>query len=264
MKAGTSFGSTLAHFANASLPELAHIPSCNGKIADEFEDSCKDQDAPKNRRGVWDFFLYKYPMPQWFPGVFWIPETCDFPACHGWVREEDWDQWQGHFVALFRDPRARVASAYNHFVMHNINHTMVKHSNSSMIQHFLKIFAQVAQGTTTTMLSGKQHPSPQWCEFNFAEAVANDTRCRGKCRTCVERTPSARDLQVAVERLRKGFAFVGLTEHFDLSVCLFHAMFGGDCRSVELANMRKGKYKEDYDGILKDAGFLVDTNCHQH
>ena len=37
--------------------------------------------------------------------------------------------------------------------------------------------------------------------------------------------------QEAAKRVREGFAFVGITEEWDLSACLFHEMFGGDCHA---------------------------------
>ena len=36
------------------------------------------------------------------------------------------------------------------------------------------------------------------------------------------------------------FAFVGLTEEWDLSVCLFHRMFGGECHVREFLDVRPG------------------------
>ncbi|CAK9071057.1 unnamed protein product [Durusdinium trenchii] len=53
----------------------------------------------------------------------------------------------------------------------------------------------------------------------------------------------------AVQRLREGFAFVGLTEEWDLSICLFHAMFGGPCHSSEFHNARPGQHAKDADGL---------------
>uniref|UniRef100_A0A7S4SDN8 Uncharacterized protein n=1 Tax=Alexandrium monilatum TaxID=311494 RepID=A0A7S4SDN8_9DINO len=38
--------------------------------------------------------------------------------------------------------------------------------------------------------------------------------------------------------------FVGLAEEYDLSVCLFHSMFGGACKSVEFQNMRPGPRRQ--------------------
>ena len=44
----------------------------------------------------------------------------------------------------------------------------------------------------------------------------------------------------AKRRLQSGLAFVGLVEHWELSICLFHAMFGGTAREAQFANTRKG------------------------
>eukprot|EP00041_Stephanoeca_diplocostata_P034666 m.1194043 g.1194043 ORF g.1194043 m.1194043 type:complete len:216 (+) comp24559_c0_seq9:1331-1978(+) len=46
------------------------------------------------------------------------------------------------------------------------------------------------------------------------------------------------NLAVATDRLHTAFAFVGLTDYFNLSVCLFHAMFGGTPRALSFANYR--------------------------
>ena len=46
------------------------------------------------------------------------------------------------------------------------------------------------------------------------------------------------DVPIALERLREGFAFVGLQEEWELSICLFHAKFGGPCRKVEFQDTR--------------------------
>ena len=48
------------------------------------------------------------------------------------------------------------------------------------------------------------------------------------------------DVPVALKRLREGFAFVGLQEEWELSICLFHVKFGGHCRQVEFLNTRPG------------------------
>jgi hypothetical protein len=49
------------------------------------------------------------------------------------------------------------------------------------------------------------------------------------------------NVTLAIQRLNH-FAYVGIIEQFDLSVCLFHKMFGTKCLDVEFLNMRPGTY----------------------
>lgn len=48
------------------------------------------------------------------------------------------------------------------------------------------------------------------------------------------------DLTEAMRRVRS-FAFVGITEYYTESVCLFHRMFGGAIHPDELSNLRYGR-----------------------
>lgn len=48
-------------------------------------------------------------------------------------------------------------------------------------------------------------------------------------------------LRLALDRLG-GFAFVGLTDRWNDSICLFHARFGGRCLAAELLNNRPTAY----------------------
>lgn len=56
-------------------------------------------------------------------------------------------------------------------------------------------------------------------------------------------------MSVAINVLQDGFAFVGITEQWALSVCLFRVMFGGQCVASDLANTRPGvnSSSSDYD-----------------
>merc|ERR1712151_1036130 len=48
------------------------------------------------------------------------------------------------------------------------------------------------------------------------------------------------DADNAIRVLEKEFKFIGLTEEWDISVCLFHKMFGGNCHRREFVNLRPG------------------------
>ncbi|CAJ1428348.1 unnamed protein product, partial [Effrenium voratum] len=111
-------------------------------------------------------------------------------------------------------------------------------------------YARFVQGLVTKLLAGRLMFTPIKCEFEYAESYQDyETNCSSqKCLDCI--SDPAADLQKAFSRLQ-GFAFVGLTEYFDLSVCLFHAMFGGDCHAVEFLNMRKGVDHKDPEELME-------------
>jgi len=54
-------------------------------------------------------------------------------------------------------------------------------------------------------------------------------------------TPTSAQVSEAIDMLYDGFAFVGITEQWALSVCLFRVMFGGQCVASDFANIRPGK-----------------------
>ena len=59
-----------------------------------------------------------------------------------------------------------------------------------------------------------------------------------------ERNPNItlEHLKNAVRAIEYEFAFVGITERYDSSVCLFHAMYGGEPRAAEFLNTHPTKY----------------------
>lgn len=80
--------------------------------------------------------------------------------------------------------------------------------------------------------------------------------------------PSQADVKKAVERLSEGFAFVGIVEQYNLSVCLFHKMFGGDCDQYEVGRFHDHHeppfninefhgFQDPYDGALYEEGLRI-------
>jgi len=210
MNTATSFGTALAHFANSTLPQDAHIPYCDNASADT-ENHC-----PGGEQGDVEFFQNKYPVNVWFRNVFWHPTS---PGNHKSISNEAWATWKHNFVGLFRQPEARVQSSFKHF----------REGKGD-----LQKYARWVRGNVVKLMSGKGGNDPILCEFYSYNCPRNESE---RCPSC---TFSAKPyVRLAVHRLRQ-FRFVGITEHFDLSVCLFHAMFGGECRKVEFFNMRPG------------------------
>jgi hypothetical protein len=219
MKCGSSFGTTLAHFANESLPVTAHIPS--GENQSDPEDTTREGD-----QGEPNFFRYKYPIGKWFTDVFRNPSN---PGNHLPITMEEWTEWRHAWFGVFREPASRVLSSYNHF---------------GQSKGDLGDWADRIKGQQASMLSaGHEGLSRIYCEFNRTHA---DTWCKRSVPPKVG---------LAIQRLNH-FAFVGILEEFDLSVCLFHKMFGSDCHAVEFINMRPGTYPGGEEKMEKDLAFL--------
>eukprot|EP00927_Polykrikos_kofoidii_P015421 TRINITY_DN1684_c0_g1_i1.p1 TRINITY_DN1684_c0_g1~~TRINITY_DN1684_c0_g1_i1.p1 ORF type:complete len:346 (+),score=33.68 TRINITY_DN1684_c0_g1_i1:81-1118(+) len=205
MKCGSSFGTTLAHYANLSLPFTSHIPS--GRDQSDPEDRTTEGD-----QGEPNFFKFKYPTEQWFKNVFRNPEN---PGNHLPIMEDEWDYWRGNWFGLFREPASRVLSSFYHF----------GRGEGNMLN-----FARKIKGQQASMLStGMGGMAKIRCEFNQEDAP-------GACQHMV-----IPDVPLALQRL-DGFGFVGIVEEYELAVCLFHAMFGSPCLPVEFLNMRPGEY----------------------
>jgi len=114
-------------------------------------------------------------------------------------------------VTMLRQPEQRIISGYHH---HKWGYRGSDKDNLSF-----KGYGAVSAGCSTRMLTGK----PCMADEGPPENVTWE------------------DVSLAVDRLKTNFAFIGLSDEWDLSVCLFHKMFGSDCHKREFINIRQGK-----------------------
>jgi hypothetical protein len=214
MKTASSFGTTLAHYANRSLPKDAHIPG--GMDEDDPEDDIERKVDDKTQKLVLDFFAYKYPVPIWFKGIFRHPEN---PGDHLPITDQDWKEWDGAWVTVLRQPEERLSSAFHHFARGKGS---------------VRSFQKTLQGQQAAMLSLGDKGIP-WvtCERHGGGEDGPEKEC--------ENLPKP-DVQKALERLKE-FRFVGILEEYDLSVCLFHKMYDSDCFPVAFDNSRPTPYQ---------------------
>lgn len=157
-------------------------------------------------------FQEQFPIDTWFKGCLWKKKS-NF-ASHRPISGPAWKQFKGDFAGMFREPTSRVFSAWNHF------------SKTPDIAGY----AKRARGGITKMIAGQEDGLP--C------LLTSSNKCHGDASQKGYKVPKT---ALAIQRL-DGFKFIGLQEEYDLSVCLFHAMFGGECLPVEFGNMRPGTY----------------------
>eukprot|EP00908_Phaeocystis_cordata_P002428 Transcript_12636.p1 GENE.Transcript_12636~~Transcript_12636.p1 ORF type:complete len:453 (+),score=59.97 Transcript_12636:1586-2944(+) len=102
----------------------------------------------------------------------------------------------------------------------------------------LATYANVTAGCTVKMISrtpksfAKRGDQNNFCAFD-------DT------------APTDSEVELAISRLRD-FAFVGLAEQWDASICLFHAQFGGSCHDFESPHTQPGEAHQASEQKLRD------------
>lgn len=151
-KSGTSFGTSLAHLANASLPSDAAIGVHTS--LDPRMYSIQEID-----------FILRYPYDQWFRGTFWTKPSTNFGNHDALWDRSGWSpNYVGRIFSMFREPSSRARSAYNHF-----SHSC--HSNFSSFE------AQM-RGTAVTMVTGQRTYGLDCigCEFNCKPLIPDVKR----------------------------------------------------------------------------------------
>lgn len=214
-KCGTSFGNTLFHYANQSLPKDAALEQQQelGQYAD-----LKSQ------------FLKKYPLDEWFQGCFWLREYDDASKAsslgmHQGIDDKAWASFEGEFVGMFRSPSSRLVSSWEYFSQLCTSYSSASACASAPVEEY----ALRNAGLVAKMLAGDIIDATL-CTLVGWEMTDNQSDASKPCEEDANVTLALRRLD--------GFKFIGLTEEWELSICLFHKMFGGDCLDVEFQNSR--------------------------
>lgn len=122
----------------------------------------------------------------------------------------------GHAFTMIRDPKQRIISDW----IDSVPEDDSGNAEYDRAEDWMPVrrFADDHRGLAVRMLTRGDEE-----DFNF-----NADHC------C-----SDEEVDMAISRLNT-FAFVGLTDRWQMSVCLFHAMFGGEITASEFRNVRLG------------------------
>ena len=152
-------------------------------------------------------------------------------------------------MGMFRDPDQRILSGYHD----EANNFAAEGYGSYLIDMSRHVIEQTGGNCTGCLVRGL--PKRPLLDFartwkggmTYQLTAEHQTTALDPHRPSVTR----RDATEAARRVREGFAFVGLTEQWDLSICLFHKMFGGVCHPFEFEDMRPSyagkKADQNYD-----------------
>ena len=195
------------------------------------------------------------PAPDW--GGTWRPDWGGtwWPGDHQGVSATVYAHFRGSYVAMFRDPAIRAVSAFIRAGDappgdpwrwgHGSDGTkdmLERSGNSSVQQEALLAYANRTRGWVTRSLAGQLTAPVNGTRAAMYETCEAWIPAQGNSRAraaaeCEPTAPSA--LPIARRRLREGFKFVGITDHWALSICLLHSALGGMCLPVESVNNRE-------------------------
>ena len=224
-KAGTSFGTSLAHLANSwsvATPGVKTLPADAQKV-DCTAVKC---DVTETRE-----FIGRFPFETYYLNVFWHASARSW-GDHSTL-SGDWEGFRGRMFSMFREPHSRLVSGWHYF------------TDTSMP---LEEYAVRTAGSLTSMLAGQQQYA---------------LRCLNK--PSHKQCPWTEEPNVSLALQRLGdFAFVGLTGEWELSMCLLHAKPDTTpIVPAELSNSRHNfvepnpasepATKDKYDDVVYDA-----------
>jgi hypothetical protein len=207
-KTGTSFANTLYH-----TPAI-----CPNMPADSYVSSAFDT-------GTWDHEAWgreKEMCPGGFSKSY--QSTLSYWLHEGMSRDA-WALNRGHLVTMLRQPEQRILSDYYNKVFQPMRYPCP----DSECPH--------VDFQTVWPYSSSTPSAREYAEVMGGCVVRQFTLDDYDPCYRVE-VPTPDDVNLAINKMRQGFAFVGITDHWDLSVCLFRAMFGGECNSLDLINTK--------------------------
>lgn len=258
-KCGTSLGMTLIYYACRNVPDSIEIRVHHAGIDPRVPDNIESDFNYKSdclKRGA---FVSR-------AGVVGSHAPLDYTTT--------WDTGlsKGKVVCFFRDPKQRIISAYWHAQhadgMSKLAWGQMRSAISEIEKPMLHWREKIAKITHAQLT--REIPDEVIDDYRRAMAIYFNTEGVQGCMTkmivghrCAEQevdlTPQL--IEKAKDRLRHDFAFIGLTEEWDVSICLFHQMLGGNARELEFVNYRAGRASRSgstaYDTRVLDG--LVDT-----
>ncbi|CAE7595369.1 Pol [Symbiodinium natans] len=136
---------------------------------------------------------------------------------------------KGHLVGMFRQPEQRILSEYYDYNQELFfpgapllcNYTQNPGDPGALAPVSPLEYARGVRGEVVYQLLGECSPGDHMLGNRWASSDEWRTQSNA---------------EEAARRVREGFAFAGIMEEWNLSICLFHKIFGGSCRADDFAN----------------------------
>lgn len=205
-KTGTSFVNVLLHYACSNATK---------KIKNNKNNATKDlllravhpyERVTSNNKYICARKYLRYP--------FLSTASNTTGAYHQALTNEIYEYNKGKLIGLFREPRQHRVS-------------LLKHKYLEIIQHRLWLdFSRIRRN------SANETSFMVMLDFLRGYETAMVLGDRDLFRRNVTSSQIDLHLSAAKTRLQEGFQFIGITNRYSESVCLFNMKFGGECKQV--------------------------------
>ena len=183
-------------------------------------------------KGIRSFYHRNWQQWAWCDVEFTDINPGHFP----YVESRD----RGHGVGLFRKPQQRIMSAF----AAGLHHYGMKASDSIQMRD------TVLEAARKNDYMGSLRAYVNWPGISSCQTkMILGYKCASD-----KPTLGSEDLRRAMDIVENDFLFVGITEDFDMSVCLFHAMLGGTVNPNEFKNSRPTSTNPFFEKIRKKIG----------
>lgn len=162
---------------------------------------------------------------------------------HEFVKPQDRVQWKRHFVSVVREPIDRIISGF----LHNLH-------DCRAMQKELGVQRDPREGERWQYLEHKELIIPYAeCVRGFAARMLTGARPKQV------RKEKAAVMGLALEMIQEDFAFIGLTDRWNETVCLWQTKFGGRYTTETFSNCRpsgeESAVVEELRQVLVNASF---------
>lgn len=197
-KTGTSFTNALLRLACDNVPAGFHSITPN-----EYEESIRNLMLENPSACREDFRLVPFLEPEW-------------KQWHSWLSEDLYEHFRGALVGFFREPAAHRKSLFTHRydqVIKRVHYDelkeyMTKKANGELSVNPIQVFLEYTRGYQMERLTNTKFHQPTFWEQDELH----------------QKGIVLESFRMAKERLQN-FQFVGITNRYDESMCLFHFMF---------------------------------------
>lgn len=213
-KCGTTFIFTLFIYVNKTIP---------------YQNFYNDNLLSADNGIIKNFITKNIPKEKYFKNIDFWPYYP--PIDHTPLSSKVYNHYKGNLFGFFRNPKDRIISAYSYFNIDNqnlkykyITKLLNSKKNFKSESSYINKYIEDTKGSITKQLAGQA----------YGTSCLADTIKSGRC---IHIKPN---LSIALNRLDH-FAFIGITEQYNLSLCLFSVMFNTKLSKYSFNIVRKTK-----------------------